>query len=150
MGWNLRVSQSYLVVNYHITSSPEIRTTQCYVIVNYIPSTSSVTLISPREVRYTNTRRNERFIFPDGKYCIGDYGRAGKHLSLKGTEVTNAITEMRQLRTMMSIPSPVTISGLLDVNQDIAWRLNDFNYEYDSSGDHYDWNAELTAYDTVV
>jgi len=142
-------TQVYVVVNCDAPVNPEIRTTQLYVMVNYTPSPASVTLLAPNEVRYANARRTERFIFPDGTYCIGDYGRAGKQITLIGTETTNAIQKMRQVQAMLQNPSPVTISGLLDVNQDILWRLKSFDFEYDIGGDHYDWKAELASYDYV-
>lgn len=146
---HMRVTQVYAVVNYHTTVSPEVRMTQQYVMVNYSPNPSTVTLLAPNEVSYANARKTERFIFPDGTYCIGDYGRGGKKLSLVGTETTNAIQKMRQVQAMLNNPSPVTISGLLDVNQDMQWRLQDFDFEYDIGGDHYDWTAELSSYDYV-
>ena len=142
-------TQLYLVVNSLETAPPQIRTTQQYVMVNYSPTTGTVTLLAPNSVRLNNSRKTERFIFPDGTYTIADYGRAGKKLSLTGTETTNAIQKMRQVRAMLDSPSPISISGLLDVNQDIQWRLTDFDYEYDIGGDHYLWTADLTSYDYV-
>lgn len=147
--WWLNCTQLYLVVNHTESVTPEIRTTQCYVKVNYIPDPISVTLLAPSEVKFSNTRRTERFIFPDGTYCIGDYGRAGKKMTMAGSETINAILKMRQCQAMLLNPSPVSISGLLDVNQDTQWRLSDFDFEYDISGDHYVWNAEFTAYNEV-
>ena len=148
-GYFTACTQVYAIVDYNISQSPQIRTTQQYVIVNYSPNPSTVTLLAPSEARYSNQRRTERFIFPDGTYCIGDYGRASKTMTLTGSETTNAIQKMRQVQAMLNIPAPVTISGLLDVNQDIPWRLKNFDYEYDIGGDHYDWTAELCAYDEV-
>ena len=148
-GTQINVTQLYAVVNYTQNINPEIRVTQLYIVVNYSPNPSTVTLLAPNEVRYANARKTERFIFPDGTYCIGDHGRGGKKLSLVGTENTNAIQKMRQVQAMLNNPSPVTISGLMDVNQDMAWRLKDFDFEYDIGGDHYDWTAELTSYDYV-
>lgn len=145
-----RVTQFYIVVNYTtLAFNPEIRTTQQYVMVNYTPSPLTATLLAPNEVRLRNTRRTERFIFPDGTYCIGDYGRAGKTLSFTGTENANAIAKMRAVESMLSNQTSVTISGLLDVNQDTQWRLTDFNFEYDIGGDHYKYNADFIAYDYV-
>lgn len=143
------VTQLYAVVNYSFTASPEIRTTQQYIVVNYSPSTSTVTLIAPNKVRLSNTRKTQRFIFPDGTYCIGDYGRSSKKLSLAGTENESAIQGMRAVKAMLSNQSPVTLSGMQDVNQDIQWRLNSFDFEYDIGGDHYNWTAELSSYDYV-
>lgn len=148
-GHTSKCSQLYLIVNWLLQSSPELRMTQLYVMVNYSPNPSAVTLLAPNKARYANARKTERFIFPDGTYCIGDYGRGGKKLSLVGTENTNAIQRMRSVQAMLGNPSPVTISGLLDVNQDMQWRLKDFDFEYDIGGDHYDWTAELASYDYV-
>jgi len=143
-------TQLYAVINYYLTISPDIRTTQLYIKVNYIPASSIVTLLAPDNVRLSNTRRTERFIFPDGSYRLCDYGRASKTLSMTGTEQTNAILKMRQLQAMSQYTDPVTISGLLDINQDASWRLRQFNFDYDIHTDSYAWAALLTSYDEVT
>jgi hypothetical protein len=148
---NPRSTQIYAVINYTPPlAGPEIRTTQCYVMVNYIPNPSTVTLLAPNEVRLSNSRKTERFIFPDGTYCIGDYGRGSKNLSFRGTEATNAIQKMRAVQAFQLSPNPVTIAGLMDVNQDKQWRLKNFDFVYDIGGDHYDWTADFESYDYVA
>ena len=144
------IDQTYAVVNYHTSMNPEIRCTQLYVIVNYTPSPSIVTLLAPSEARYSNQRNIQRFLFPDGTYCAADFGRRSKTLSLIGTEMTNAIQKMRQVQAMLDNMSPVTITGLLDTNQDVLWRLKNFNFDYDIGGDHFDWTADFESYDAVT
>lgn len=138
------VSALKATVYYTEDFTPEIRTTQSYARVNYVPTPTTVTLTMPESLQVSHSRQVNRHRFFTGNYEVDDYGRAGKTLSINGTEISSATANMQSLKDICHYGASVTISDLPDSNLNTDYHIVDFNFQQQGGEvDIYRWSLSL-------
>lgn len=106
--------------------------------------TLTATLNQPRHITYSNMRKMEKHLFPDGTFKQHDIGAGGKTVVLEGCETTDAKTTMQTIDSMMNNGEKITVSDMDydDLNTD--WYIKGFRWEQrEGYVNIYDWQLTL-------
>ncbi|MCK5018100.1 MAG: hypothetical protein KAS32_13670 [Candidatus Peribacteraceae bacterium] len=114
--------------NCRVYNFSTIKVAQMFVVVNFTPSSTVVTLVDPKNVDLSHSRKIERKNLPNGNYIVYDAGRGAKTLTITGTETSGAYSDMDELKTVCHYGAKVTVAGLDDTNLNTDYWVSDLQF----------------------
>lgn len=148
--YNHKCTQVYVVIHYHTTGNPEIRTTQCYVKINYVPPDVECTLNKPEKISVNHNMNIKMLNFWNGTREVYSLNRSGKSMILTGSEYQSdtcnkacPCEHITCMRDMGKDGSTITISGLRNLFNG-NFKIRSFGWKHISEKPEcYDWILEL-------
>jgi hypothetical protein len=145
----VRVEQIWMLVNYDLQTSPQIRTTQAYIKVNYTSAASCYFLRQPETYTLSHDRNITKFN-TWSEHIVRDDGRNSKNLTLNGCEYESQATyRLRLVRTAVEEGLDCTFYGLFDGNLNTDWHIKSFNYDRDAQNPNL-WNWSMSCEEAVA
>lgn len=144
-GSNLRCTQIYAIINYEVTTSPELRCTQTYVKILYTPDDTECNLTKPEEISLDQEENIKMLNMWSGNRYVYALNRNKKTIVMKGTEYGNgACDRILCIEEMAENKDPITISGLTGSWWNKEYRILSFGYnKITECPEVYNWILEL-------
>ena len=103
----------------------------------------AITLNDPTSLTQTTTKHVENYVFADDTDAQLDIGKTTHSITLTGTEVSSATSNMNKISTIMDAQEGVAITGLSDTNLNVDYLISSLSFNQ-ASGEIDRYNYSIT------